>query len=250
MLTGEALRRKVMALLGGSLERDILADAVIALVLRETGRLGGRPRIYTSNNYPDVSEPVKEHPTGDGRGSDLISDPDLISGSGSHPDPSKQIRKNSKSDERLPRGFIEDFWSLYPRHRRVARARAVRAWLRQKPEPDKVRAALTWQVRLADWTKDGGVYVPYPEKYLNARRWEDEQQADPRAAARKATEWQDPYRDWKPSTPWPTKNGHSKGESNGRQLEQSFADREPGEKRGSELHAVRNGRGEPVGGDK
>lgn len=225
----ELLRRKVIGLLGGSLQSDILADALIALIQKETGRLGGRPRVYPDVAHEPVAvhepvseqpkpqngvahkpvseqkpvseraqEPVSERVGGKGGVSGLTSDPDLT------PDLSKQIREKSVCDERptLPAGFIEDFWALYPRHRRVARARAVRAWVKQKPPRAEVRAALAWQVRLPDWTKDGGTFVPYPEKYLNARRWEDERPG-PRPQLPGIPAYK--VEPWEPSEKWPEK---------------------------------------------
>lgn len=67
---------------------------------------------------------------------------------------------------------FERFWTAYPR--KVGKARAEGAWQKIKPPLDAVLAALTWQIKSADWTKDNGEFVPYPATYLNQHRWKDE----------------------------------------------------------------------------
>jgi len=64
------------------------------------------------------------------------------------------------------------FWALYPK--KVGKADAWRAWKRHRPPLGKVRAALAWQTKLPDWNKDDFQFVPYPEKYINRARWQDE----------------------------------------------------------------------------
>lgn len=71
--------------------------------------------------------------------------------------------------------FLE-FWQLYPR--KVGKGAAWRAWKRLRPTLADVGRALMWQIASADWTKDGGAFIPHPATYLNARRWEDERPAE------------------------------------------------------------------------
>jgi uncharacterized protein YdaU (DUF1376 family) len=67
------------------------------------------------------------------------------------------------------------FWDAYPRHK--AKGDARRAWAKLKPDTDLVDtilAALAWQRKQHDWTKDGGKWIPYPATWLNDEGWEDE----------------------------------------------------------------------------
>ncbi|TKJ34630.1 MAG: hypothetical protein CEE38_17310 [Planctomycetes bacterium B3_Pla] len=71
--------------------------------------------------------------------------------------------------------LFEDFWKVYPK--RKAKAEAQKAWAKLKPSEELVQRiveAVTIQTRSEDWLKDGGKYIPYPAKYLNGKRWEDE----------------------------------------------------------------------------
>lgn len=73
-----------------------------------------------------------------------------------------------------PPGFSE-FWTAYPKH--VARKDAVAAWQKIEPPEElrvKILAAIGAQKKSNQWLKDGGLYIPYPASWLNARRWEDE----------------------------------------------------------------------------
>jgi len=71
----------------------------------------------------------------------------------------------------VPEAFAR-FWQAYPR--KVGKAAALAAWRKRKPPLDAVLAALVWQTKGEQWTRDGGQYVPNPATYLNQGRWEDE----------------------------------------------------------------------------
>jgi hypothetical protein len=76
--------------------------------------------------------------------------------------------------ESLPAGFAE-FWSIYPKTRRVAKRDCVKKWKLHKFEAiaDKIVADVRRQSASDQWTKDDGRFVPMPSTYLNQRRWED-----------------------------------------------------------------------------
>lgn len=71
--------------------------------------------------------------------------------------------------------LFDRFWRLYPR--KVGKANAQKAWGKLKVHSalfDRMAAALAvWSVS-ADWTKDGGQFIPHPATWLNGKRWEDE----------------------------------------------------------------------------
>lgn len=155
--------------------------AVVDVVARGLGRLGGRPRkgaahdsieTHTSEHQIRCFETGYETP----KPTLLIPDPDLVSDPES-PDLSKQIRGKRVLDEPAePPGFLE-FWGLYPK--RVGKADARRAWARKRPPITKVRATLSWQRRSLQWQKG---YVPNPATWINRGQWEDEPNNDMRSA--------------------------------------------------------------------
>ena len=70
---------------------------------------------------------------------------------------------------------FDDFWKAYPK--RVSKSNALKAWNKLKPNDDLVReilSALEKQKQSSQWQKDNGRFISYPAKWLNERRWEDE----------------------------------------------------------------------------
>lgn len=83
---------------------------------------------------------------------------------------------------------FDTFWQAYPR--RVAKKDARKAWDAIRPDNSvlaAILAALEWQRVSPGWTKDGGLFVPYPATYLRGERWTDEAPA----AATVSPHWQD-----------------------------------------------------------
>jgi hypothetical protein len=75
--------------------------------------------------------------------------------------------------------LFPEFWNIYPK--KQGREAARIAWLKIpsiKNEWPKIQDALAWQVKSADWTKEGGEYIPAPAKYLSEKRWMDEPRAE------------------------------------------------------------------------
>ena len=78
--------------------------------------------------------------------------------------------------------MFERFWRAYPACRHVHKDRAARAWRKLNPDLETCRRmsdALETQKRSAQWTKDGGEYIPHPATWLNGRYWEAEPPAPP-----------------------------------------------------------------------
>lgn len=69
---------------------------------------------------------------------------------------------------------FEKFWAAYPR--KQAKQGALKAWKKVDVEASEILAALEWQKKSHDWTKEGGKFIPHASTYLNQRRWEDEPQ--------------------------------------------------------------------------
>lgn len=83
----------------------------------------------------------------------------------------KQVKSAPVHD---PEAF-ETFWTAYPR--KDDRRKAIRAWDKLKPDKPLCRVmytALLRQKASAQWTRDGGQYIPMFPTWLNGRRWEDQ----------------------------------------------------------------------------
>ena len=83
-------------------------------------------------------------------------------------------KKNKVSKETYTCEF-EIFWAAYPRH--TGKQDAYKAFVKLKPDEALMAAILAGiekQKQSAQWTKDGGQFIPHPATWLNGCRWEDE----------------------------------------------------------------------------
>lgn len=83
-------------------------------------------------------------------------------------------RREKSMPTHNPEAF-EIFWAAYPR--KDDRKKAIRAWDKLKPDKALCRvmyAALLRQKESAQWTRDGGQYIPMFPTWINGRRWEDQ----------------------------------------------------------------------------
>lgn len=90
-------------------------------------------------------------------------------------DPPNRGRALSNSASAAPTDF-NAFWSLYPRH--VAKAAALRSWIKINPGSDLIQLILTsirWQREI--FLARDSEKRPHPATWLNQRRWEDERPA-------------------------------------------------------------------------
>ncbi len=70
---------------------------------------------------------------------------------------------------------FEAFWALYPK--RIGKGAAAKVWERLKPNnglSEKIMAALSAQLKTAQWQRENGRFIPNPATWLNQRRWEDD----------------------------------------------------------------------------
>ena len=89
-------------------------------------------------------------------------------------DKEKEKINNKVSKETYTREF-EVFWAAYPRH--TGKQDAYKAFVKLKPDEALMAAILAGiekQKQSAQWTKDGGQFIPHPATWLNGCRWEDE----------------------------------------------------------------------------
>ncbi len=70
---------------------------------------------------------------------------------------------------------FDDFWKKYPN--KVAKKKAYQSWLRISPDEKLsklIMQGLEKAKKSAQWTKDGGTFIPHPTTWLNQERWNDE----------------------------------------------------------------------------
>lgn len=95
---------------------------------------------------------------------------------------SKGIQENPtepRTERRASASLFDAFWDAYPKKK--AKDDARRAWEKRRPTECLLALmlkAIDEQKQSADWTKNGGQYIPYPATWLNAGRWTDEEDTD------------------------------------------------------------------------
>lgn len=67
---------------------------------------------------------------------------------------------------------FESFWEAYPR--KVGKTKAEAAFAKISVPVDVLLSAISKQKKSAQWTKDGGQFIPHPTTWLNRQGWEDE----------------------------------------------------------------------------
>lgn len=90
-------------------------------------------------------------------------------------DPLRHKTKDNICANAFARGRFETFWKAYPRHRN--RYLAERAFRKLNPSEELLEImlkAVERQKHTDQWQKEGGQYIPYGEKWIKGRMWEDE----------------------------------------------------------------------------
>lgn len=85
----------------------------------------------------------------------------------------RRYKTTCSSNEQSSDGF-EQFWTAYPK--KQAKQDALKAFRSAKLKPEQLQTILQDIQRRrssADWTKDGGQFIPLPATYLRGQRWED-----------------------------------------------------------------------------
>ena len=95
----------------------------------------------------------------------LIQSNPIQSESNPNPNPNPNTRRRVDDDFKI-------FWEAYPRKEGKQKAEAAFA---KVTEPVEVLLdAIEAQKKSAQWTKDGGQFIPHPATWLNGKRWLDE----------------------------------------------------------------------------
>lgn len=93
------------------------------------------------------------------------------------PQPQPQRNTNTKPlvDKSTGVSGFDAFWQAYPK--KAGKGAARKVFERIKPDAQLQRtmlAAVAKQSTWAQWTKDGGQFIPNPTTWLSQQRWEDE----------------------------------------------------------------------------
>jgi len=91
---------------------------------------------------------------------------------------SKTPKPPKGASKKTPNKYPDDFAAflkVYPKKKKPLDA--LKAWKQteaDRPELEKILAAVESQSLSPEWTKDGGQFIPYPASWLRAGSWEDE----------------------------------------------------------------------------
>jgi hypothetical protein len=215
------LVEQVKRLMSGVADRDLAAELIVDAVKRGLGRMGGRPRKPVTEKAEPVTpqtepvstcaKPVTEisKPVS---GQKIAQRAEKISGSDPDPDLEKRdprkeggaggeektsaapsstpaaptpVSKRAAKRAKLTDAAFGRWYEAFPR--KVGVGAAWRTWKRlaaggELADVEAMIAALEWQKRSREWTKDGGAFVPHPATYLNGHRWLDQPPSAPPSA--------------------------------------------------------------------
>ena len=70
---------------------------------------------------------------------------------------------------------FEKFWEVYPK--KINKARALKAWIKQRPDLKVCLESLKTNMRSEQWARDDGRFIPHASTWLNGEQWEDSVQS-------------------------------------------------------------------------
>lgn len=145
----------------------------------------GKPYLYlpTWNDHQSVRAKRSKYPAPDDsvKASEIICDhvhanvPVIQSESNSI----SESESNAKDARKAREQAFDQFWSAYPRKEGKQKARA--AFEKVTVPMEVLLVAIERQKKSAQWSKDGGQFIPHPTTWLNGKRWEDEVTMAPNA---------------------------------------------------------------------
>lgn len=180
--------RHVKAIFGvirRQMDRDNEKYNEICSARREAGRKGGKARKAKKAN----AEQMQANQADNDNENDNDNDNDNVNVN-ENDNENDNENKNVNEAHALPpvsprRGdarekYEEDknfmkFWSAYPK--KSAPNEAYTVWQSVSPDKElaeKITSAVKRQSQCSQWNEDNGRYIPYPAKWLKARRWEEE----------------------------------------------------------------------------
>lgn len=89
------------------------------------------------------------------------------------------VLKKDSSNGYITSGDFEEFWKLYPSHRRGSKGEALTKWETachspHRPTMNRVRRALKKQINSDQWQSDKGKYIPLARTWIHQKRWLDD----------------------------------------------------------------------------
>lgn len=168
--------------------RRMKRDVEISKLRREVGKLGGNPKLQkqgpdllnqTANQNPTPSSSSLQSSSSFLEESSLlnvISPPKKSTPKDTPPTPSKPSRGRTRParDCDYSEDF-EQFWKAYPK--KAGKPDAWEAWKKlngTRPDVQTLLDSVRQHASSDDWTRERGRFIPWPQKFLNGRRWEDE----------------------------------------------------------------------------
>lgn len=139
----------------------IRRDEQLRTVRKETGKLGGNPKLL-KNNKRLVKCKVNQNTENEYEN-----------------EIENEYENKKQKIDILDMSSFSVFWTAYPRKDGKSRASDVWSRLVKSGQVDdaflrKVIGAVEAQKSSKSWTKDGGEFIPLAATWLNGRRWEDE----------------------------------------------------------------------------
>lgn len=144
-------------------------------------KVDGKPYLYFPNweKHQRVRQKVSKCPAPEdcdeelqdaANGGELPQDAARIQSRIQNPESESRIQ-NPNTREARGAGF-EEFWKAYPR--KEGKQKARQAFEKVTVPLETLLQALEQQKQSAQWTKDGGQFIPHPATWLNGKRWEDQ----------------------------------------------------------------------------
>ena len=87
-----------------------------------------------------------------------------------------KIGARARWDKAVLEAEFEKFWGAYPK--KINKARALKAWIKQRPDLKVCLEALKHHAKSDQWKKDGGTFIPHASTWLNGEQWEDSVQLE------------------------------------------------------------------------
>lgn len=87
----------------------------------------------------------------------------------------KESKETKERKKDLNSETFEFFWKMYPKKK--AKPKAFEYWKKLDLDESlfrKIITTLNSQMCSAEWQKDGGRFIPYPQRWINEQRWLDE----------------------------------------------------------------------------
>lgn len=144
-------------------------------------KVDGKPYLYFPNweKHQRVRQKVSKCPAPEdcdeelqdaANGGELPQDAARIQSRIQNPESESRIQ-NPNTREARGAGF-EEFWKAYPR--KEGKQKARQAFEKVTVPLETLLQAVERQKTSAQWTKDGGQFIPHPATWLNGKRWEDQ----------------------------------------------------------------------------